>query len=1298
VFKTLLYLIILFPVSCYAQFTITGRVLKQADKKPVADASVFLNNATIGSQTANDGTYTLHNINPGKYDLVVSIVGFETYNVSITVANENIKLPDIMLFIKTIALKEVQIKFREDPDREKYLGWFRDEFLGTSVIAGECQIKNPEVLDFTYDDQTGTLKASSNSFIKITNEELGYNIKYLLSDFTLSNRNTQFKKIYYKGAVLYEEMKGTPSNETNWQKARHDVYENSSLHFFRAAANNQMYKEGFRVFRLANFVNPDRPSDSLIAAKVKLFQATKAGRNSDRDSLGYWAKKQKLPSTLQKLMPYQLKAEDIITTTDKPALFKLGCDNDALYITYNKNHHFKKHERLSDLDDPSNAENTLISFHEPSAYFYSNGVVINPYSVLYQGVWGRRRVAELLPIDYELPQGDKIPENNMVSNNIVAKLDSFNKSQIIEKPYLIFNKPYYAINDTIWFNAYLFNSHLMPSDKSKILNVDVANDSNKIIREYRLPLDSGVTQGDISLDEKEFSSGTYTVRAYTNWMRNFDACYFYYKTFFITGAGEQNWLVNQQAKGAEIDGNYHENLKLQFSDINNKHFALEPIMLNVTAGKKSLFKQTLNTGIDGSIALNFPVPPKTTTVTIIAENEKNNKRAIIPVALNKPEDIDLQFLPEGGNLIVGLPAHVGFKAIGDDGKGVNIRGTILNKATKQIAEFESLHNGMGSFDMVIDTGETYTATVTLPNGAIKEYPLPVVKPSGTILQIKNQLKSDSIDVSIAATNDLTQSADKFLLIGEARGIICYAAIFDFQGHNAIRKKIAKSLFPTGIAHFSILTTKYRPLNERQTFIDHDDQINIKLNTNKQNYSPRDSVAINIEVSDKTGEPLQGNFSLAVNDNSLVKNDSLNNDNILVRMLLSADLKGFIEKPSYFFSKTPGAWLALDNLLLTQGWIGFNKEPDLSPPHIVYPAETSYRVKGYVTNASNKPLKGTDVLLFSKSPTIIMDTVTDNEGKFAFNIVPKVDTPLFVLKAVNKSGASFNVRIFPEETVPPDFKKPVDTLAKPWYLSGDSTWIKYINRSALITQQQNMLPGGHLLREVKIKGQKIVLDSQNKFGVPDVVLDEKDLEKQGEKSFLQLLEENVKGFHASDVVVFTHSISGNIVYHWYLINQKPVIISVDGIFLHQVIQPIDFLTLKLYLESHNASDIKGLEVMTKANERFAFIEITTRSGKGPNIDNTPGTCIYKPLPLTWPKQFYKPRYTLSDTSHYFPGLRSTIDWEPNITTDGNGRATVHFYAGDKPSTYTVTIEGTDMNGNFGYKTAKIRIDKFINKNE
>jgi len=910
--------------------------------------------------------------------------------------------------------------------------------------------------------------------------------------------------------------------------------------------------------------------------------------------------------------------------------------------------------------------------------------------------------------------------------NVKALSDSLTHTKPMEKLYLQFDKPYYAIGDTIWFKAYLFNAaYLTASDKSGILYVDVANDSSKIVKQYSMPVWAGLGSGNISLDEKEFTAGTYTIRAYTKWMLNFGEDYFFSKTFYVAGSGENNWLVNKQVKEFTEDNNRKAEVKLRLSDINNMPAANKALSLQVMAGKKHLYKQAIQTDQNGLLDVNFKLPENPANLAIIAESAPTGKKAVIPFILNDAEKTDIQFLPEGGSLVAGLPAHIGFKAIGEDGKGVDVSGIVTDHNQNKVGEFNSQHNGMGSFDIAVQAGERYTAKVSLPGGAVKEYALPLAKTSGTVLKVKNPMESDSITVSVAATNDIVQSGDSYFLIGKARGIVCYAAIFNFHEGNAISRKIAKSLFPTGISHFTIMTSKYQPLNERLIFIDDHDNLNIQFKADKPIYGPRQAVALKIKVTDHKGKPLQGNFSLVVTDDVQVKTDTANGENINTRMLLTSDLKGYVEQPGYYLtSKTNQAWQALDDLLLTQGWVGYDWGQVFNPPAIVYQPELDFAVKGRVWNVFNKPVKRTDVLLFSKAPAILMDTSTNDEGKFTFNHFPQVDTPIFVLKAVNRNGKSFNVGISVDEMKPPEFTKTNAPLLEPWYVNSDSTLLNYTKTNAFLTQQDYLPAGGHRLKEVKITAKKIIKGSQNLNGPgeADIVLDEKDLEKAGKKNFLQLLEENVSGFRLMAIPGKQGPIDSIM---WYFLHYKMAVLVIDGILLNDVYQPLDFFTLKNYLESHNAEDIKGIEVMAsdvkslnyvnrfgysplKLNrpDRFkpadasgyVFIEITTRSGHGPIIDNTPGMYLYKPLPISMPKQFYKPMYAVKDTADHRVDLRSTIDWEPDITTGINGEAKVFFYTADKPSTYTITMEGADMNGNLGYKAEKINVGEPVDKSK
>jgi len=889
-----------------------------------------------------------------------------------------------------------------------------------------------------------------------------------------------------------------------------------------------------------------------------------------------------------------------------------------------------------------------------------------------------------------------------------------------EKLYIQFDKPYYGTGDTIWFKAYLLNVPTYRlSARSGLLHIDIANDSNKVVKQYLLPVENGLSRGSLTLDEKIFKPGDYTLRAYTNWMQNFGSDHFFYKTIRITGANENTWMVT-----ANIIHNTDKQIyraQLRLSDIDKKPVVDSVFRAEVTDGRKVLLGQNVRTDKSNLLDLTFTLPTTTANPAIVLQNKSRTKRAIIPLNTSQPGNVDLQFLPEGGDLIAGLPARVGFKAIGSDGRSVPVSGVVWDHRDSVITSFKTFYNGMGSFYLNPQAGESYRARIAFKDGSTRQYLLPAVKTSGTLLQVKDLPGSDSLEVVVAATEDIAASMPGYYLICKVRGVVCYAAVVDLGKQQVVRSKIAKNKFPSGIAHFILASNDGKPLNERLFYIDHRDELHIDIEPDRSAYLPKDSIALRVKVTDSSGHPVAGNFSLAVTDDAQVKADSLS-ENIVTRMLITSDLKGYVENPQFYFRDTDTARMALDNLLLTQGWVNYEPVDN----KITYKAETEFTVQGVVNNIFRKPVKKTHIVLFSRSPAILFDTVTNNEGRFIFNRFPRVDTPVFVLKAVNRAGRSFNVNIDVDEYKMPPFAAPRVPPIMPWYVNTDTTMMNQLKNSRVM--KQAAIPGGgRLLKEVQIKARKIINGSQNLNGPgnADVVIDEKELEEAGKKTFLDLFQERIKGFKVgyfrtpgwlsrpeySEVYKFESSIRNASESEWYFIHDKPIILIVDGVDIEDVYPPpFNFAAFMAYMKSHSAEDIKGIEVnfSSRYNSHylrsgkwmeeplaepkvrdFAFVEITTRGGGGALISYTPGLYLYKPLPISWPKQFYKPKYTVKDTLKQ-ADLRSTIDWEPNISTDSAGNARLSFYAASAPSTYTVIAEGVDLNGNIGYKRRKISI--------
>ncbi|MEP6614078.1 MAG: carboxypeptidase-like regulatory domain-containing protein [Mucilaginibacter sp.] len=382
--KPLLFILFICPLGCLAQYVVTGKVLNANDKTPIAKASVFLNNAVVGTTTDDKGTFTLTNARPGQYDLVASCVGYEQSHQSIFI-NGNISLPPIILAPKIMMLKEVKIRTKDDWARlfEK----FKKYFFGKSNYASQCKILNADLLDMDYSSKTRIFTASSSDFLIVENKALGYRIKYLLTEL---NTNEITGISYREGSARFEDLKGTDLQQRRWQKNRLEAFEGSSMQFLRTTINGSYEKEGFMVFKLIRKPNPD-------------YRGGFDGKY------------------LQTLVNIPLGINEFIKLTDIKGQFAFGYP-DCLYILFDKKRQFRGHRfnkplvDIPDVDDPTVA---IVAFTEPYAYYDDNGVIINSRSAVLDGSWGRKLIADLLPVDYtpEVDNTPKVPETPKIRIN-----------------------------------------------------------------------------------------------------------------------------------------------------------------------------------------------------------------------------------------------------------------------------------------------------------------------------------------------------------------------------------------------------------------------------------------------------------------------------------------------------------------------------------------------------------------------------------------------------------------------------------------------------------------------------------------------------------------------------------------------------------------------------------------------------------------------------------------------------------------------------------------------------------------
>ncbi|WP_410220529.1 carboxypeptidase-like regulatory domain-containing protein [Pedobacter sp.] len=398
-FIVLLFIQINVVAMAQNSFTISGIVKDKRESLP--GAGIYIGNTKISTMSNNEGKFMLPNLSPGNYDVIVKMIGYKPFVQNVEVLNKNIQM-NIVLEESEISLKEVVIK--PDPNRLAYLRLFYELFLGQSPNAKQCKVLNSEVLQVDYNQKDRVLSLKSDDFLIIENKALGYRLKYLLQYFEYDYR-TQI--IFYAGYPYFEELQGSKSKHRKWQKMRNEAYYGSYVHFFKSLAKGTAQQEGFIINKLITIPNKNRLPDSLINAKIKQITNNMRSINvltfTKSDSLAFWSKERSKPKTISMLSRAQVNTDTLVKTYNTEV--KYLNFSDELYIAYTKAQEDREYANLnfsmSKPMDYANYQVSVVQKLSPHIFFFNNGNVADPRSMLFKGYWSYKKIAELLPLEFE---------------------------------------------------------------------------------------------------------------------------------------------------------------------------------------------------------------------------------------------------------------------------------------------------------------------------------------------------------------------------------------------------------------------------------------------------------------------------------------------------------------------------------------------------------------------------------------------------------------------------------------------------------------------------------------------------------------------------------------------------------------------------------------------------------------------------------------------------------------------------------------------------------------------------------
>ncbi len=756
------------------------------------------------------------------------------------------------------------------------------------------------------------------------------------------------------------------------------------------------------------------------------------------------------------------------------------------------------------------------------------------------------------------------------NSDLQQQFTAYQVNNYNEKIFVHTDKTFYIAGESIWFKIYCVDENFhKPSTISKIAYVEILSHENKPVLQAKIVLNEGSGNGSFIVPSY-ISSGSYTLRAYTKWMENFDAGYFFQTSISI---------IN-------------------------------------------------------------------TLKTVTGQNEKAGKK------------YDLSFFPEGGNMVEGFTSKVAFKVVDEYGQPVECSGIVSDETNNTVASFKSLKFGMGNFSLTPKSNSTYKATIKLTDTTIVKQ-LPSAYKQGFVMTAEN---ADDAHIKITASANTTDNT--IYLLVQSQDVLK-----DFQQGKISNGEsvfiIDKNKLADGISTITLFNSNKQPVCERLYFKKPVSILNIQSQADKNLYALRKPVNISLVATTAVNTPAIANMSAAV-----FMIDSLQSSNyndIVSYLLLSAELKGNIISPAYYFQPdNKDADEAADNLMLTQGWRRFKWEDVFqnNKPYFQFTSEyEGLIINGKITGRYNTaPAKNISTTLTVPGENFqLAGAVSDSSGNLLFNIKNFYGSNNVIIQADSNYKTELYSSYSDNFSLPasPAFNLPLQWKDQLLYRginvqTENAYQVDKKQRSYIYTSEDTSL---FYVTPFK----RYYLDDYTRFTTMEEVMHEYVTEvrvrKKGQLYNYKVVDVGTKKFSDNDPLILLDGVP---------VSNPNNIIEFDPL----KIKRLDIISGKYYYGNVISDGI---------------VSYTTYKGDLAGFTLNADNVVIKYDGLQREREFYSPVYdsALQQEKH-LPDERNVLYWNPNLKTDSEGKANFNFYTSDVAGKFACIIQGITQDGIMGSK--------------
>jgi len=745
------------------------------------------------------------------------------------------------------------------------------------------------------------------------------------------------------------------------------------------------------------------------------------------------------------------------------------------------------------------------------------------------------------------------------------------------------------------------------------------------------------------------------------------------KTFYL--AGETIWFTIY-----ELDGYYHKPLSLsriayvEVLDKDQRPVLQAKIEMKDSRGSGSFslpvslgsghFKLRAYTSWMKNFSPDYYFEQPLTIVNTLRE---------VPVLRPRLADsIDVQFFPEGGNLVTGLESVVGFKAVGRSGEGTDCQGVIINHRNDTVVRFRSLHFGMGRFSFKPVNKEQYTAIVKTRDMVIRRA-LPEIQDEGYVMGLREE--GSRLKISVFAN---IQGADQeVFLLAHTRQLIKTIKTARLNASGEATFYIDRAVLGEGVSAFTLFNSKRQPVCERLYCKRPERELSIEVNSRKTEFTTRDRIDLDILATDQSGTPVSSEMSMSVFMLDSLQNSS--SEDIRSYLLLASELKGKIQSPSYYFDQNdPQVQEALDNLMLTQGWRRFRWEEvmmDQKPYFDFMPETEGIVIKGKISSKVNGQ-PGKNIMAYLSVPGKkfnFTNSVSDSSGRIRFFPEMIYGNSEIITALNSRADSNYSVDIqssfsdlfsaanLPEFDYPGEWRSQL--LDRSINMQVENTYrLDSKHRLYLLPQADTTQFYGYADREY-------YLDEYTRFKTMEEVMREYvadvRVRKESDKYYFRVNNTVMKEFFDSEPLVL-----------------------LDGVPVFDLNRIMEFNPLKI----QKIDVVAGL-FFQGSLANTGIVSYQTYEGDLAGFELDPGSVVVEFDGIQRQRQFYAPQYdTESSRQSPVPDFRNLLFWSPEIRTGTNGKSSLSFYSSDLPGQYAIMVQGITVEGIPGSRLVTIDVKR------